>query len=65
MKIYLTAREYVAWFAKENASALGFEIDHIKTNTGRTIYFSDMTDDDANFVAQQLMLMSAQQEGNA
>ena len=62
--IELTPHEYVKWF-DENNKIDGHEIDHVVTSSGRTIHFADMTDEDANFVAGQFMLMMAKPEGSA
>jgi hypothetical protein len=62
--VALSPRDYIKWFTKNNKID-GHEINRIQTNTGREIRFDDMTDEDAEFVASQFMLMMAKPEGSA
>jgi len=62
--IELSPREYIKWFT-ENHKIDGYEMDYVRLNSGREIHFDNMTDEDANFVAGQFMMMMAKPEGNA
>lgn len=61
----MTAREFIAWFAQEYSPIVGHKIDFVRTASGREIRFDNMTDDEAEFVASQFMLMMVPAEGNA
>ena len=63
-KVNMTPRDFVTWFAKTHPID-GKIIDFVQTSSGRKILFDDMTDEDANFVANQFMLMMASPEGQA
>lgn len=58
----LSPRDFVKWFVKQHTID-GQEMTCVKTNSGREINLSDMTDDDAEFVAGQFMLMMSKTEG--
>ena len=62
-KILMTPREFVHWFLKHNYK--GEKPDFVITSSGRKIMLNDMTEDDANFVAQQFMLMAEETKGNS
>lgn len=62
--IYLTPREYVNWFAREYPID-GRPMTYVRLASGREIHFDDMTDDDANLVAQQFMLWALPAKGEA
>ncbi len=61
--IHMTPQEFVKWFVENNYN--GEPFDYVVTSSGRKIMLNEMTDDDANFVAQQFMLMSEKPGGQA
>lgn len=58
----LQPRDFIKWFVKEYKID-GEEMKFVQTNNGRTITLSDMSDEDAEFVAAQFMLMMSKPEG--
>lgn len=62
--IELTPREYISWFVKKN-KINGHEISYVKLSSGREVHFDNMTDEDANLIASQFMLMMMPSQGQS
>lgn len=54
----LSPRDFIKWFVKQHTID-GQEMTFVTTNSGRKIDLSNMTDDDAEFVAGEFMSMMA------